>query len=102
MREQNAAKAAAALKITANDLLELKLVDEIEPEPLGGAHTDVAGTASNLKTHLLKHLEEILALPIKERLKKRYAKFRAHGHFIEDAPVGGQLQSAPPAPPVAV
>ena len=41
----NAAKAAAALKITAKDLLELKLVDEIVPEPLGGAHTDTAGTA---------------------------------------------------------
>ncbi len=81
----NAAKAAAALKITAKDLLQLKLVDEIIPEPLGGAHTDMALTAANLKTHLLKHLEEILALPIAERLKKRYEKFRAHGHFHETA-----------------
>jgi acetyl-CoA carboxylase carboxyl transferase subunit alpha len=48
----NAGKAAAALKITAKDLLELKLVDEIVPEPLGGAHTDSDGTAANLKTHL--------------------------------------------------
>jgi acetyl-CoA carboxylase carboxyl transferase subunit alpha len=79
----NAAKAAAALKITANDLLAFKLVDEIVPEPLGGAHTDMALTAANLKTHLLKHLEEILALPVAERLKLRYAKFRAHGHFDE-------------------
>src|SRR3984957_6082280 len=79
----NAAKAAAALKITANDLMHLKLVDEIVPEPLGGAHTDTALTAANLKTHLLKHLEEILALPIAERLKKRCEKFRAHGHFVE-------------------
>src|SRR3984957_1962337 len=81
----NAAKAAAALKITANDLMHLKLVDEIVPEPLGGAHTDMALTAANLKMHLLKHLEEILALPIAERLKKRYEKFRAHGHFHETA-----------------
>src|SRR5271163_131106 len=79
----NAAKAAAALKITAKDLLQLKLVDEIIPEPLGGAHTDMALTAANLKTHLLKHLEEILALPVAERLKKRYEKFRAHGHYAE-------------------
>jgi acetyl-CoA carboxylase carboxyl transferase subunit alpha len=79
----NAAKAAAALKITAKDLLKFKLVDEIISEPLGGAHTDVAGTAVNLKTHLLRHLEEILALPISERLKKRYEKFRGHGRFIE-------------------
>jgi acetyl-CoA carboxylase carboxyl transferase subunit alpha len=79
----NADKAAAALKITAKDLLELKLVDEIVPEPLGGAHTDAAETAANLKAHLLKHLEEILALPVAERLKRRYEKFRAHGHFHE-------------------
>jgi len=79
----NAAKAAAALKITAKDLLELKLVDEIVPEPLGGAHTDVVATAENLKKHLLKHLEKILVLPVAERLKKRYEKFRAHGQFYE-------------------
>lgn len=81
----NAGKAAAALKITAKDLLQLKLVDDVVPEPLGGAHTDSATTAANLKTHLLKHLEEIIALPTAERLKKRYEKFRNHGHFDEQA-----------------
>ncbi len=96
----NAAKAAAALKITANDLLQLKLVDEIVPEPLGGAHTDAAGTASNLKTHLLKHLEEIMALSVPERLKKRYEKFRAHGHFIEK-PVEETKPVAAPEPVAA-
>ncbi|HEX7654619.1 MAG TPA: acetyl-CoA carboxylase carboxyltransferase subunit alpha [Verrucomicrobiae bacterium] len=79
----NAGKAAAALKITANDLKELKLVDEIVPEPLGGAHADYAGTAANLKAALIRHLDEVLALPVADRLKKRYEKFRAHGHFIE-------------------
>ena len=81
----NAPKAAAALKITAKDLLHLKLVDEVVPEPLGGAHTDAAGTAANLKTVLLKHLEQVQALTAAERLKKRYDKFRAHGHFVETA-----------------
>ena len=56
------------------------------PEPLGGAHNDPAAAGENLKTHLLKHLEELLALPVAERLKKRYEKFRAHGHFLEKAP----------------
>ncbi|MGA9776937.1 MAG: acetyl-CoA carboxylase carboxyltransferase subunit alpha [Limisphaerales bacterium] len=79
----NAAKAAAALKITAKDLLELKLVDEIVPEPLGGAHTDPEATAESLKKHLLKHLEKVVALPVAERLKMRYEKFRAHGQFFE-------------------
>src|SRR5215469_6353863 len=81
------AKAAAALKITARDLFELKLVDEIIPEPAGGAHTDPAASAENLKTHCLKHLEEVVALPAADRLKKRYEKFRAMGHFNEKAKV---------------
>jgi acetyl-CoA carboxylase carboxyl transferase subunit alpha len=78
-----AAKAASALKITARDLLELKLVDEIISEPLGGAHTDAQITSENLKAQLLKHLEDLLALPMADRLKKRYEKLRAHGRFIE-------------------
>jgi acetyl-CoA carboxylase carboxyl transferase subunit alpha len=81
-----APKAAEALKITAKHLLELGLADEIVPEPLGGAHTAVEATAATLKTHLLKHLEYLLALSPADRLKARYAKFRAFGHFIEKKP----------------
>ena len=92
----NSAKAAEALRITAKDLLELKLVDEIVPEPLGGAHTDHAAAAANLKAHLLKHLEEILTLPVAERLKRRYDKFRQYGHFVEkvDVEVNGVPQAS--------
>lgn len=78
-----AAKAAEALKITAKDLHQLKLVDEVVPEPLGGAHTDPAGTASRLKTHLARHLDQLLAMPKQDRLKQRYEKYRAFGHFME-------------------
>jgi acetyl-CoA carboxylase carboxyl transferase subunit alpha len=81
-----APKAAEALKITARDLLELGLVDEIIPEPVGGAHTDPDAAAEHLKSHLLKHLNELSALPVAERLKKRYEKFRAHGRFLEKTP----------------
>ena len=93
------AKAAAALKITAKDLFGFKLIDEIIPEPLGGAHMDTAVAAANLKMHLLKHLQEILALPVAERLKRRYDKFRAHGHFHEKIePAGnGVVPIAAPA-----
>lgn len=80
------AKAAEALKITAKHLLELKLVDEIITEPLGGAHTNPAATAAALKTTISAHLTELLAMTGAERLKKRYEKFRAHGHFLERAP----------------
>src|SRR5438093_5571973 len=78
-----AAKAAEALKITAKDLLDLGLVDEILPEPLGGAHNDSASMAATLKKHLLKHLKQLQKLSTAQRLKERYAKFRAHGHFVE-------------------
>jgi acetyl-CoA carboxylase carboxyl transferase subunit alpha len=78
-----AEKAAAALKITARDLLEFGLVDEIIPEPLGGAHNDPKTTAETLKKHLLMNLERLLQLSAAERMKQRYAKFRAHGHFTE-------------------
>jgi acetyl-CoA carboxylase carboxyl transferase subunit alpha len=82
------AQAAEALKITAKDLLELGLVDEIIPEPLGGAHNDMALAAGNVKTALLKHLEELRALLPADRLKQRYEKFRALGHYLD--------KSAPP------
>jgi acetyl-CoA carboxylase carboxyl transferase subunit alpha len=78
-----AAKAAEALKITAKHLLELGLVDEIVPEPLGGAHTDHDKTAATLRDMLLRHLENLLKLTPADRLEQRYAKFRAFGHFTE-------------------
>jgi len=81
-----ASKAAEALKITAKDLLALGLVDEVVPEPLGGAHTDADRMAVTLRDFLLKHLQELLKMPVPDRLKQRYAKFRGFGHFIEKRP----------------
>jgi acetyl-CoA carboxylase carboxyl transferase subunit alpha len=78
-----AAKAAEALKITAKDLLELGLVDEVIPEPLGGAHNDLPDTAANVKDYLLRNLLELQKLSVEERMSRRYAKFRAHGHYVD-------------------
>ena len=78
-----AAKAAEALKITAKELLELKLVDEIVPEPLGGAHTNPEVTAATFKKHLFKHLSALLKHSTHQLLASRYEKFRAYGHFEE-------------------
>ncbi len=75
--------AASALRITANDLRALGLVDEVVPEPLGGAHNDPAAMAATLKGVLLKHLGELSSLSIPARLAARYAKFRAMGHVKE-------------------
>jgi acetyl-CoA carboxylase carboxyl transferase subunit alpha len=93
-----AAKAAEALKITARHLYELGLVDEIVPEPLGGAHNDHEIAAQTLKLSLLKHLEDILALPVADRLKKRYEKYRAFGHFLEKPPSPAEIGSQKAAP----
>ena len=84
-----APQAAEALKITAKHLLELGLVDEIVPEPLGGAHNDAETTAANLKSALLNHLESCLSLTVEQRLQQRYQKFRAFGRFDE-----GQAKAA--------
>jgi acetyl-CoA carboxylase carboxyl transferase subunit alpha len=96
-----AAKAAEALKITAKDLLELGLVDEIVAEAPGGAHNDPAATAALLKISLLKNLEELKKLSGPERLRLRYKKFRAYGRVTEkiEAPAepGRPLSAAAPA-----
>lgn len=92
-----APKAAEALKITAKHLLELGLVDEIVPEPLGGAHTNHDATAETLRGVLLKVLEELLALTPEERLKQRYGKFRRFGHYLEKQPAQAQAALAEPA-----
>ncbi len=94
-----ASKAAEALKITAKHLLELGLVDELIPEPFGGAHADPEATASNLQSALLKHLEQLLAMAPEQRLFSRYQKFRAFGHFTEPPPESED--SAPLAPAAA-
>lgn len=78
-----AARAAEALKITARFLKELGLVDEIIPEPLGGAHNDPPAAAETLKTTLIRHLDELLALSGSKRLQKRYDKFRNFGQVLE-------------------
>jgi acetyl-CoA carboxylase carboxyl transferase subunit alpha len=94
-----ASKAAEALKITAKHLLELGLVDEIVPEPLGGAHTNSEAAALTLRDHLLKHLEQVLAMSEADRLKQRYAKFRSFGHFSEKQPAATDKAEAEAASP---
>ena len=74
--------ASQALRLTAKDLLELKLVDEIVPEPEGGAHYDHAATAKLLEPYLMRALEELSGLSTKELLDQRYEKFRRMGQFF--------------------
>jgi acetyl-CoA carboxylase carboxyl transferase subunit alpha len=92
-----APRAAEALKITAKDLLTLGLVDEIVPEPLGGAHNNPDQMAETLRDALLKHLKALLRQTTAQRLKDRYAKFRGFGHFLENraGSPAGQVKAQP-------
>jgi acetyl-CoA carboxylase carboxyl transferase subunit alpha len=74
--------AAEALKITAPDLLEMKLIDEIVPEPDGGAHNDHYATAKLLEPVLLHALEELSQLSAPVLIEQRYQKFRNMGQFF--------------------
>ncbi len=81
-------KAAEALKISAKDLRELGLVDEVVSEPLGGANTDPAAAAESLKRALVSNLDAVSKLGVRERLDQRYRKFRSFGHFTEGPQTG--------------
>jgi acetyl-CoA carboxylase carboxyl transferase subunit alpha len=74
-------KAAEALKITGKHLLELKLADEVIPEPKGGAHVDYNEMSLNLKEAILRNLDELDAKSAEEIMQDRYDKFRAMGNF---------------------
>ncbi len=74
-------EAAEALKLTASDLVELGVIDEVVPEPPGGAHADPAGAAAAAAEAIGRHLEEVLDLTPEERRERRYRKFRALGRF---------------------
>jgi acetyl-CoA carboxylase carboxyl transferase subunit alpha len=77
--------AAVALKATAEDVLGLGCVDDVVPEPEGGAHTDADAAAELLKGRLRRHLEELKATPMEELLRQRYEKFRNMGQFYTEA-----------------
>ena len=74
-----AKEAAEALNLTAEDLLRLGVIDEILPEPLGGAHSDLTATYSLLDEALERHLKELLQQSTEQLVEMRYAKFRAMG-----------------------
>jgi acetyl-CoA carboxylase carboxyl transferase subunit alpha len=78
---KHAPEAAEAMKLAAPDLKKLKLIDEVIPEPIGGAHHDHAATAANFQAVILRQIEELQKLPVNELLDQRYAKFRSFGDW---------------------
>ena len=78
-----AREAAKAMRLTARDLDELGVIDEIVPEPEGGAHADPAAAARLVGEMLARQLSEVVAMPPEERIAERYRKFRSMGRFTE-------------------
>ncbi len=82
---QHAPEAAEALKLTAKSLLEFEIVDEVIPEPIGGAHYNPEETAASLQAAVVKHLQELSKLTPAELTEQRYQKFRKYGAFASQA-----------------
>ncbi|MBI1810004.1 MAG: acetyl-CoA carboxylase carboxyl transferase subunit alpha, partial [Gemmatimonadetes bacterium] len=80
---ENREKAASALKITAPDLLELKVIDEIVPEPPGGAHADHDGTATNVREALIRNLDDLRRLKPDKLVRRRREKYLRIGQYVE-------------------
>jgi acetyl-CoA carboxylase carboxyl transferase subunit alpha len=79
-----AEQAAEALKLTATDLLELKVIDEMIPEPLGGAHRDPEEAARRVKDAVLRHVRGLIGLPAQELLDRRLEKYLKMGVYLEE------------------
>jgi len=77
-----AEQAAAALRLTAEDLLSYGLIDGIIPEPAGGAHEDVNAAAEFLRTELRTRLASLAGMTAAEIVDQRYRKFREMGNFF--------------------
>ncbi len=78
--------AAEAMGITSRRLEELGLIDEIIPEPLGGAHRDKKQAAANIKEVLLKHLAQLERMPLSRLLDERYQRLMSYGIYTEESP----------------
>jgi acetyl-CoA carboxylase carboxyl transferase subunit alpha len=93
--------AAKALRLTARDLAKFQIIDDVIPEPLGGAHRDQREMANTLKTYLLRYLRELKQLSAAQLLEDRYRKFRrmgvfdtaAHATFAEAASEGPEISA---------
>lgn len=92
-------QAAEAMKITAQDLLEFEVIEDIVAEPQGGAHRDLEFTADQLKEKLWYHLQQLLEMTSEQLIEDRYNKFRKIGQFriaeTTTPPIGGSEELEP-------
>lgn len=81
---EQAAQAAESLKVTSHDLKKLQLIDEIVPEPVGGAHSNHKEAAELLRAALVRNLEPLSKMSVKDLVAQRYEKFRKISGFSEN------------------
>jgi acetyl-CoA carboxylase carboxyl transferase subunit alpha len=98
---KRAEQAARALKLTSGDLLRMQVVDEVIPEPLGGAHRDHRAMAATLKQSLQRAVQRLSLMPIAALVERRYQKFRRMGVYeelaiLEDTSAGREPPSDGP------
>lgn len=75
----HAAAAAEAMGVTSERLVELGIVDQTIPEPLGGSHRDIAATSANIKQALLQQLDRLQAMEVDELVSRRYERLMSYG-----------------------
>ena len=73
------AEAAEAMKLSANNIFELKLIDEIIKEPLGGAHRNYDQASMQIKNSIINNLERLNQIPLNELVEKRYERLMSYG-----------------------
>ncbi|MEO5358168.1 MAG: acetyl-CoA carboxylase carboxyltransferase subunit alpha [Nitrospirae bacterium YQR-1] len=86
LNQEDFAKAADALKLTAKDLISFNIIDAILPEPPGGAHKDPQSTAMTIKNYVIENIKYLRKIPPKQLLKNRHNKLRNIGSFSEIKP----------------
>jgi acetyl-CoA carboxylase carboxyl transferase subunit alpha len=82
-KAERAKEAAEAMRVTSKDLLEFKLIDEIVPEPHGGAHRDPALMMATLKERIVHHVERLCRVPMTKLLSDRYGRLMTYGTYEE-------------------
>ena len=93
--DQTNAAAATALRLTARDNLELEIIDEVVPEPLGGAHRDRVAAADTLRGWIAGHLDRLRAVEPEQLVRERYERFRRLGSYYERQTDGSMQRMGP-------
>jgi len=85
LNAEDFSRASDALKLTAQDLLRFKIIDDIIPEPSGGAHMDIEQTARNISDRVMETIEELKTKTPGKLVEERYRRLKKIGSFIEEA-----------------